>query len=183
MLKGRYVGLRAIEASDLPLLQEWRNRPEYRRYFREYRELNSDMQRQWYEKDVLSNDRVCMFAMVDLAKDCRLLGVCGLCYINWVDSNADFSIYIGSDKLYIDDRFAVDGGKILLRYGFEELGLHRMWAEIYDFDEPKKQLFDTLGFKRDGRHRETHWSEGRWHDSLFYSLLFQEFKPPSLQKN
>jgi len=42
MLKGNYVGLRAIECSDLPKLMSFRNRPEYRRFFREYRELNSE---------------------------------------------------------------------------------------------------------------------------------------------
>lgn len=39
MLTGKRTGLRAIEQQDLNQLLEWRNQPEYRRYFREYREL------------------------------------------------------------------------------------------------------------------------------------------------
>jgi RimJ/RimL family protein N-acetyltransferase len=97
------------------------------------------------------------------------------CYINWIDRNADFSIYIGADDLYVDTVFAPDAARTLIRYAFRELGLHRLWAEIYDFDEPKKQLFDRLGFSLDGRHRQTHWAEGGWHDSLFYSLLDVEY--------
>lgn len=175
MLKGKYVGLRDVEKEDLPQLLEWRNRPEYRRYFREYRELGMDSQNAWFEKVVLGDPRTIMFSIVDLEKS-RLLGACGLCYIDWVNRNADFSIYIGADNLYIDDKFAPDAAHAMACYGFNELGLYRLWAEIYDFDGAKKIFFEKLGFQLDGRHRKTHWAEGEWHDSLFYSLLLPEFQ-------
>ena len=174
MLEGKYTGLRAIEAGDLVQLLEWRNRPEYRRYFREHRELSMDNQQEWFEKTVTRDPATRMFAIVELAGG-RLIGACGLCYINWVDRNADFSIYIGADDLYIDKKFAPDASRALIQYGFGELGIHRLWAEIYDFDEPKKKLFDHLAFSLDGRHRQTHWADGGWHDSLFYSLLDFEY--------
>lgn len=176
MLKGKLTGLRAIEEADLAQLLEWRNRPHFRRYFRESRELNMRQQVGWFERVVVGDANVRMFAIVDLATG-ELIGACGLCYINWVDRNADFSIYIGKDDLYIDEKFAPDAGQAMLKYGFEELGLHRVWSEIYAFDGAKKTLFNALGFSLDGRHRETHWSEGRWHDSLFYGLLAGEAQP------
>ena len=174
MLEGKITGLRAIERSDLPQLMEWRNRPQYRRYFREYREINAAMQERWFEKQVLGDPNTCMFAIVERTGG-GLLGACGACYIDWVNRSADFSIYIGADNLYIDEALAPDAGETLLRYCFDELSLHRVWAEIYDFDEPKTILFDRLGFSVDGRHRQTHWAEGAWHDSLFYGLLAQDY--------
>jgi RimJ/RimL family protein N-acetyltransferase len=173
MLKGALVGLRAVEQADLTQLLEWRNRPEFRRYFREYRELSSTNQQEWFEKAVRGDSQTRMFAIVELSSQ-RLLGACGLCYINWVDRNADFSIYLGADNLYIDEKYAVDAAKVMARYGFDELQMHRLWAEIYDFDEPKKKMFSTLGFKLDGRFRQTHFTEGKWCDSLFFSLLANE---------
>ncbi|WP_094229126.1 GNAT family N-acetyltransferase [Methanolobus psychrotolerans] len=173
MLKGEHVGLRAIERSDLGMLLDYRNSPEYRRYFREYRELNNEHQNFWFEEIVMKDQKTIMFAIVELENK-QLLGACGLCYIDWINKNADFSIYIGADGLYIDDEFALDAGHIMARYAFEELGLHRLWAEIYDFDDLKALFFKKMGFKLEGRHRETHWSEGKWHDSLFYSMLHGE---------
>jgi RimJ/RimL family protein N-acetyltransferase len=170
MLKGNFVGLRAIERADLSILLEFRNDPEYRRYFREYRELSMANQNAWYEETVMKDPKTIMFSIIELESN-RLLGACGLCYIDWANKNADFSIYIGADNLYIDDKFAPDAALIMARYGFKELGLHRLWAEIYDFDDLKQIFFENVGFKLEGRHRETHWSEGKWHDSLFYSLL------------
>lgn len=173
MLKGNFVGLRAIERSDLSTLLEFRNKPEYRRYFREYRELSMANQNVWYEEIVMKDPKTIMFSIIELESN-RLLGACGLCYIDWANKNADFSIYIGADNLYIDDKFALDAALIMAQYGFKELGLHRLWAEIYDFDNPKMKFFENMGFELEGRHRETHWSEGKWHDSLFYSLLNEE---------
>lgn len=170
MLKGQFVGLRAIEEADLPQLMQWRNRPEFRRYFREYRELNATQQRQWFDSKVNGDPCTRMFAIVSL-EDGRLLGAGGLCYIDWVNRTADLSIYIGADDLYIDDRYAPDAARVIVRYGYDELGLHRLWSEIYEFDTAKQRFFDGLGFTLDGRHRQTHWAEGAWHDSLFYSLL------------
>ena len=170
MLKGKYVGLRAIEESDLSQLLLWRNQPNYRRFFREYRELSQTNQRNWFDSKVLNDKSTEMFSIVDVNTG-ELLGACGLCYIDWINRNADFSIYIGKDDLYIDEKYAIEAAQIMMKYGFEELNLHRLWSEIYSFDEAKKVMFDRLGFKLEGAHRETHWTEGKWCDSLFYGYL------------
>jgi len=168
MISGKKVSLRAIEREDLKTLLAWRNKPEFRRYFREHRELNWEQQLSWYENIVLLDNNVRMFA---IDQENKLIGACGLCYINWVDRNADLSIYIGINDIYIDDLLAIDASKILINYAFDELNLHRLWTEIYDFDLYKVRMFEALGFNLDGRHRETHWTNGQWHDSLFFSLL------------
>jgi RimJ/RimL family protein N-acetyltransferase len=170
MLLGEKTGLRAIDRADLPQLLEWRNREAYRRYFREFREISPAMQAQWFERTVMGDPGTVMFAVVERESG-RLLGAAGLCYINWTNRNADFSLYIGADNLYIDPVFAPDAARTMIRYAFDELGLHRLWSEIYAYDEAKQILFRDLGFSLDGRHRETVWSNGQWHDSLFYSLL------------
>ena len=175
MLKGRFVGLRAIEKSDLFILLKWRNQPEYRRFFREYRELSSINQEKWFESRVLQDKNTEMFSIIDLSSN-ELIGACGLCYIDWINRNADVSIYIGKDNLYIDDFFAVDTMKLIIEYAFDELNLHRLWTELYDFDEKKIKLFKKLDFKLEGRHKETHWTEGMWHDSIFFGKIRKEGK-------
>ena len=174
MLKGKYVGLRAIEESDLSQLLLWRNQPNYRRYFREYRELSQTNQKIWFDSKVLNDKSTEMFSIVDVNTG-ELLGACGLCYIDWINRNADFSIYIGKDDLYIDEKYAIEAAQILMKYGFEELNLHKLWSEIYSFDEAKKVMFDRLGFKLEGVHKEKHWTEGKWCDSLFYGYLQMKY--------
>ncbi|MFN7724244.1 MAG: GNAT family N-acetyltransferase [Rubrivivax sp.] len=179
MIEGRLTALRAIEEGDLAQLLAWRNRPELRRYFREYRELNPTQQRQWFDSKVNGDPSTRMFAIVQKTgpQAGRLLGAAGLCYIDWVNRTADFSIYIGADGLYIDDHLAPDAAITMATYGFDELGLNRLWSEIYSFDTPKTAFFQRLGFSLDGRHRATHWAEGAWHDSLYFSLLASDPRP------
>jgi RimJ/RimL family protein N-acetyltransferase len=168
MINGKQIGLRAIEKHDLSQLLAWRNKPALRRFFREHAELNSENQMTWFQGVVCNSAHVKMFAIV--ASDTgELIGACGLCAIDWVNRHADFSIYIGKDDLYIDDVYATDAGAVLLQYGFEELNLHRIWAEIYDIDEQKKNLLDKLNFVFEGRHSQTYWHQGKWHDSLYYA--------------
>lgn len=170
MLEGQYTGLRAIEESDLPMLLAWRNTPEMRLFFREHRELSLSQQIKWFNSTVNSDPNTKMFAILEL-KTGRLLGACGLCYIDWINRSADFSIYIGADNLYIDQQFAPDASNLLIQYAFSELCLHRLWAEIYSIDQKKIEFFNLLSFKLDGRHRESHWTNGAWCDSLFFSKL------------
>lgn len=174
MIKGKITSLRAIEKGDLIQLLEWRNKPDLRRYFREYRELNYEQQLNWFNQKVNGDSTTRMFSIVD--HDGDLLGAAGLCYIDWVNRTADFSIYIGWKDLYIDQKIAPDAAKLLIKYGFQELGLNRLWSEIYAFDNAKVNFFNNLGFRLDGRHRETHWAENEWHDSLFFSLLASDNK-------
>ena len=174
MLTGHHVALRAITPSDLEPLRLWRNQPEFRKFFREYRELGPDDQQRWYDGRVMDDLGTLMFAIEGM-HDQRLLGACGLCFIDWISRTCDLSIYLGADDLYIDDVLAPDSARVLLRYAFGVLGMHRVWVEIYDYDEAKQRLLENLGFELDGRFREHHFHDGRWHDSLFYGLLDREF--------
>ena len=175
MLKGLLTGLTAIERADLEQLMDWRNKPEFRKFFREYRELNMAMQEQWFEKKVLNAPATIMFSIRRLA-DNVLLGCCGFVYINWVHRYADLSIYIGWNDSYIDEAgYAKDAAKILLKCGYQELGLNKIWTEIYSIDEKKKAFFEELGFRLDGVLRQNYFYDGKWCDSLILSLLVGEF--------
>ena len=61
MISGRKIGLKAIEKTDLSLLLEWRNNEEYRKFFREYRELNLCNQEKWFEEKVVNSKDTLMF--------------------------------------------------------------------------------------------------------------------------
>ena len=122
MYKGKKIYIDAVRREDLPQLMLWRNKPEYRKFFREYRELNIDMQQRWYESKVLNDNTTEMFAIRFNDTD-ELIGCCGLCYINWIYRNADLSLYIGWNESYIDEEgYAEEGCRLLFNFGFRELG-------------------------------------------------------------
>ena len=171
--KGK-IGLRAVEESDLEILKNWRNHQNFRKNFREFRELNSKNQLLWFDKISKSiNDF--MFSIVELDSN-ELIGACGLLYIDWINRSADFSFYIGKDFLYIDEKYSIDAAKCLLKYGFETLNLNKIWMELYEFDNEKLNFFkEKLGFITDGKLRENCFSDGRYWDSYILSFTLSDY--------
>ncbi len=176
MIKGSKISLRAVCEADLPSLLLWRNNPDFRKYFREYRELTLQNQKQWFDKFVVADDRTLMFSIVLNDEEETLVGACGLCYINHINRHADLSLYIGYNDAYIDDYgYAEEACELLFRYGFGELNLHKIWTEIYEFDQPKFNLYTKLGMRQDGLLRDNYFHNARWHNSRMMSLLADEF--------
>ena len=175
MLKGKNVSLFAVEKEDLQQLRDWRNNPDFRKHFREYRELNLTQQEKWFEEKVVADNTTLMFS-IRRNDDSELLGCCGFVYINWVHRHADLSLYIGWEDAYIDDEgYAEESCRLLLDYGFNELCLNKIWTEIYEFDEKKKALYDKFGFQQDGLLRQNYWYKKKWWDSRILSLLTTEY--------
>lgn len=175
MIKGEKVYLAAIEKSELSKLMEWRNIPSFRKHFREHREINLDMQENWYEDKVIRDKSTIMFSIKSVENN-ELLGCCGLCYINWIHRYADLSLYIGWNNTYIDNEgYALEACNLLFDYGFNELNLNKIWTEIYEFDNKKKILYESMGFKLDGVLRQNYFYDGKWWNSYILSLLKEEF--------
>lgn len=175
MIKGRLINLTAIEKDDLDLLMEWRNQTEYRKYFREYREINQVMQANWFDNKVNNDPSTIMFA-IRKNEDDELLGCCGLCYINWINGSADLSLYIGWNNTYIDEiGYAEESCKLLFQYAFKELRLNRIWTEIYEIDAKKEELYKKIGMRCDGVLRESYFFEGKYLDSCIFSILRSDY--------
>jgi RimJ/RimL family protein N-acetyltransferase len=178
MITGEKLSLRALEKDDLIQLKDWRNNENFRKFFREYRELSMDNQLAWFENYVIKDNRTLMFGIVE-NKNNLLIGVNGLCYIDWINRNADLSLYIGFDDIYIDtyiDGYAWQSLDLLFEYGFNRLNLHKVWTEIYSFDEKKHDLYEKYGFHRDAVLRDNYFYDGKYQDSHIYSILADDWR-------
>lgn len=182
MIKGKMVGLRAIEREDLQLLRNWRNIDSFRRNFREFRELNMVNQENWFAK-VNASSTDFMF-VIDRLSDKTPLGACGLLYINWIIRSADFSFYIGHNESYIDkDGYALEAADLLIQYGFHRLNLNKIWMELYEFDDKKITFFTKeFDFHQDALLRDNCFEDGKYWNSLIISLLRKEYRPKFLLK-
>ena len=172
MIKGKKVGLRAVEKEDLPYLRDWRNITEFRKHFREVRELSLKDQEAWFDSLQKTKHINYMFTIVDLDSQ-KPIGAAGLLYINWIIRSADFSFYIGDENKYIgDDGIAKEAAQLLIDYGFNNLNLHKIWMELYEFDTQKIEFFkNEFDFKQDGLLRDNCFEDGRYHNSLILSLI------------
>ncbi|MCD9609819.1 GNAT family N-acetyltransferase [Tenacibaculum maritimum] len=172
MITGKNIGLRAVEKEDLPYLRDWRNIPNFRKHFREVRELSLTDQEAWFESLQKTKHINYMFTIVDL-KTNRPIGAGGILYVNWIIRSGDFSFYIGEDEMYIgNDGKAKEAAELLIDYGFKNLNLHKIWMELYEFDTQKIDFFKNyFDFKQDGLLRDNCFENGRYWNSLIISLI------------
>ena len=175
MIKGIKVGLRAVEKEDLPFLRDWRNIAEFRKCFREVRELSLTDQEIWFDSLQKTKHINYMFTIVDLETQ-KPIGAGGLLYINWVIRSADFSFYIGASNRYIgNDGIAKEAAQLLIDYGFNTLNLNKMWMELYEYDTLKLDFFQKeFNFQQDGLLRDNCFEDGKYWNSHIISLINAE---------
>ena len=172
MLKGKKCYLTAVEEESIEQLRNWRNNPDLRRYFREYREISKPMQKNWYESRVLNNPNQVDFEIHDQETG-KLIGHCGLYYINWVNRSAEFTVYVG-DMNYRGKGIGKDALVTLFNYGFNNLNLHRIWCEVYSNNDAIG-VYKHIGFQQEGAMREVYFDEGKYWDSTILSMLKREW--------
>ena len=172
MIKGKKINLCAVEKEHLPILQKWRNNPDFRKYYREYRELSLGHKQKWYDSKIINDDSWQFFVIKPQEKDI-VIGSCGLTYINWIHRTGEFSITIG-DEDYRSGGYGSDALRTLVKYGFEDLNLNRIWCEVYS-NNAAIDIYRHIGFKDEGVLRQSYYNEGKYWNSHILSILKEEY--------
>ncbi|MFD0367375.1 GNAT family N-acetyltransferase [Streptomyces sp. NPDC127114] len=68
--------------------------------------------------------------------------------------------------------------RLLCALGFEELGLHRIWAARAPLNEASARTLLRAGMTEEGRIRDHVFVRGVWRDSITYSILEHEWTKP-----
>lgn len=71
--------------------------------------------------------------------------------------------------------YATDAARTMVRFGFRDLGLHRITAAIGPENAASIAVARRLGFQYEGHLREHVFTGGQWRDSLLYSQLVTEW--------
>jgi RimJ/RimL family protein N-acetyltransferase len=72
--------------------------------------------------------------------------------------------------------FASEASMGMLRHGFEDLGLHRIFARLDARNKPSAALLDRLGMRLEAHHLHDELFKGEWSDSLVYAMLEDEYR-------
>jgi UDP-4-amino-4,6-dideoxy-N-acetyl-beta-L-altrosamine N-acetyltransferase len=173
MIKGDLVELHKPKISDMNLLLEWRNDPKHRKYYREHREHNLDDQINWFNNILSKDDTWHHFVVKPIGED-KVIGVVFLNHIHPVYRTGEFGITLGNPN-YRGKGFGKDALLTILKYGFNELNLNRIWCEVYSNNE-SVNLYRKVGFKDEGVLRDHVFKNGKYLDSLMLGMLKSEFK-------
>lgn len=180
MITGKKIFLSAVEKKDLEQLLEWRNNADNRRFYREYRELNMQQQLMWYETRCINDDSWNYFTVRLKQEPEKMIGYCGLIYVDRINKSAESAFEIG-DLKYRNAEFINDTLRTKIEYAFDNLNLNRVWAEIFDnkvYGDKNITLdyyYQQLGFQCEGRKRDVAIKDGRYVSSTTYGCLKEDW--------
>lgn len=167
--------LRALTISDLSKTKEWHNQKDIVEMYSGHPfPDNEEMERSWYDKILYSNIPTTVFG-IESIYDERLVGISILKNINLIHRNAELAIYIGD----LEDRgkgYSKTAMIDTLNFGFENLGLNRIWLKVRSDNLPAISLYENCGFLKEGLLKQTIFKNGEYFDELIMALLKKEFK-------
>lgn len=94
---------------------------------------------------------------------------------NWDQHNRScvFRTLIGPSGR--DRGLGTEATRLIVGYGFEQLGLHRISLHVYAHNPRAHRVYEKVGFVAEGVERESLCHEGRWIDAVRMSLLDREW--------
>lgn len=171
MILGERIIVRAIEREDLANYVRWLNDPRVLTYFFSLVPLSLAEEEHWYE-EMLQDPRVRAFA---IEFEGRHIGGAGFHNIDGRNASAEVGLFIGLPELW-DQGLGYDALQTMLRFGFEQMNLHRIYLRVYAENDRAVHLYEKLGFQHEGRWRQAEFRHGCYHDLLWMGILRQEWR-------
>ena len=175
MLKGNKAVLRPIKEDDLDHFLKWFNDQEVTRYLMHYLPMTGAYEKRWIEETCAKREPIFIIGVPDDDNRICTIGVCGLHKVNHRNGNAELGITIG-EKDYWRRGFGFEALKLLIRYGFESLNLHKIYSGAYKKNTGSVNLHLKLGFIKEGERTEHVFANGEYHDLIEFGLLRKEWE-------
>jgi RimJ/RimL family protein N-acetyltransferase len=173
MLEGTIVRLRPLELEDLERDYTWINDGEVTRFVA-MRYPTSRLAEERWLRDHPANDFASGVALAIETKEGVHIGNLGLHQPNPEDRKASLGIMIG-DKEYWSNGYGTDAIVTLLRFGFAEMNLNRVWLHVFEFNARAQACYKKCGFVEEGRLRQHYYGQGRYWDVVVMAILRDEF--------
>ncbi|MGH2523582.1 MAG: GNAT family N-acetyltransferase, partial [Anaerolineales bacterium] len=110
-------------------------------------------------------------------EDDRLIGFARLERIEWNNGAGWLALGIGAPE---DRRkgYGTEALRLLLRYAFDELNLHRLSAATPEYNTGALRLLEKTGFRAEIRRRQAFNRAGRRWDDIWFGILREEWERP-----
>ena len=89
--------------------------------------------------------------------------------------NTDIDIIIGKKELW-GKGYGADALRAFIGFLFKTFNLNRIWLATYVYNRRAINAYEKVGFKKEGILREDALIDGKFVDSVLFSILHKEFK-------
>ena len=119
------------------------------------------------------------FALV-LTSIGRVIGGSGLDITDWDRREAEIGYHLHRD--FWGQGIATEAATELLRFGFEDLKLHRIFADCAADNAASAHVMEKVGMRKEAHFRENNPIGEKWHDTLLYAVLDWEWNAKQIEQ-
>jgi RimJ/RimL family protein N-acetyltransferase len=174
-LVGTRVALGPVREELYPLFVRWINDPEVGwNVFGEFEDRPLEAVRGWLEG--FRTDPATRVWLISRVDEARPIGLAALSEIDHATRSAEFRTLIGEAR----DRgqgFGRESSELVLRRGFEDLGLHEIHLVVYGYNAAGIRLYERLGFREVAREPMEIERDGRRWDEIRMTLVRPRSRP------
>ena len=165
MIQGEITDLHPFDKEELKNTLKWKNDPIIKEYIGTVYPISMEEHKRWFDK-LSSNDNIRFFSIK--TKEGDHIGNINL-RINWKDRNCEFGILIAEKTQ--GKGYGTDALKTVVNFAFEELNMHRIWCQIFEYNKAAVRVYEKAGFAQEGIMKEALFHEGKYHDKILMSML------------
>lgn len=107
-------------------------------------------------------------------EDGQFIGNCGIRVNN--PELREANIGYGIDPDLWGRGYATEAATAIVTFGFEQLDMHRVWAECVADNTASARVLAKLGMRQEARFVEHQWYRERWWDTLIFAILDREWR-------
>ncbi|MCX6165436.1 MAG: GNAT family protein [Ignavibacteriae bacterium] len=94
--------------------------------------------------------------------------------MNWIHKFGDISLLIG-EKDYWGKGIAYESIKLLTKFAFNSLNIHKLKAGCYADNIGSAKAFEKVGFEREGIFKKQWMVNGKYQDEIILSLCYEDW--------
>jgi RimJ/RimL family protein N-acetyltransferase len=175
MIPGKRIRLRAPSPADVPLWTDWLNDPEVTAHLSMPGPIGQEDQSRWLNR-MTGDDSVRLFT-VEYKDHSKwvMIGHCNYQDIDWRNRNAEVGFFLGN-KSYWNQGVGAETASLLLKFGFEQMQLHRIWLRVYQTNKRAIRAYEKAGFTQEAVQRAARFKDGKYISMVLMSILYPEWR-------
>lgn len=176
LLAGEKCILRALEPNDAKVLSKIVNNWEVRKFLAQFLPFTEEDELAFinFARERMKAQTDFIFG-IEHKTDKLLIGTISLNKVDWKNRHAELGIAIWNPN-YWNKGIGTDAINVLLKYAFDELGLHKVYLRVFEFNKRAIRCYEKIGFKIKGTFRDDLWRDGKYYNSLYMDILDYEFR-------
>lgn len=170
--------LRPLEATDVEAMHSYRAREDVCRYLLIDPQTPQDVAKLIAERaraEMSDEGQALTLAVVERASG-ELIGDVVLFWISRQHRGGEVG-YVLHPK-YAGNGYATEAAAVMVRLGFNQLGLHRIAGRIDARNTASARVLEKLGMRREAHFVENEFLKGEWTDEVVYAVRAPEWRDP-----